>query len=574
MTKKLSRLIIDISKKRGIFMSNHVNQKKAETESIAESFYGFFQYLLSGILWVYMLLMLVVLPFYFTQGYVSIGTDKADFLRQWSIRLGRILVPVLVIYCGMRAAVYFQKKGLADFKGMNVGRLRTIFREHFSVTDVFAALYGCSLLISYVCSDYKEQAVWGATGWYMGLLPQLIMLFTYFLVSRAWLKSKWVFYMLLLASAVEFLLGCLNRFGIYFTEMEGRSIYFIGTIGNTNWYCGYLVTVFFGGVACLWQGAEGKVRRRLLILYVFIGFASLITQGSASGIFTLAVMLVVLFCLSGSDGRRMQNFWQIALILSSVCLLTYVIRRLLPGQMSFEDAYINLLTKSSLTFIMTIVSVICLIITFRLNKKGNYSAKTGGFISRILGGAALTAFATFVGLIIFNTLCPGKISALSGYEIFTFSHRWGSSRGATWEAGIRCFLEQDGLHKLVGAGPDCMSGFLYQDGSEKLLELVRKSFGMATLTNAHNEWLTVLVDMGIFGAVSYIGMVTSAIVRYIRAGKKNWIAGACGFCLLAYTVNNMFSFQQTMNVTTIFIIWGVGEAYLRSSKTSPKHINP
>ena len=32
--------------------------------------------------------------------------------------------------------------------------------------------------------------------------------------------------------------------------------------------------------------------------------------------------------------------------------------------------------------------------------------------------------------------------------------------------------------------------------------------------------------------------------------------------LLAYTVNNIFSFQQSMNVSTMFVIFGMGEAFL------------
>ena len=545
-------------------MSNHIKQKKEQTESIAESLYGFFQYLLSGILWVYIFLLVVAMPFYFTQGYVSIGTDKANFLRQWSLRLGRLLLPVLVIYCVLRVVIYFQKNGLAAFMGMNAGRLWKVFREHFSVTDIFAVIFGCSLLLSYSCSDYKEQALWGAGGWYMGLVPQLIMLLAYFLISRAWLKSRCFFLLLFSASAVVFALGYLNRFGIYPIEMEAQSRSFISTIGNINWYCGYLVSVFFAGIGLLWLGKEVKVGWRVLaVLYALIGFASLVTQGSVSGIFALVVVLVVMFCLSGTDGKRMQNFWQIAVIFSAACMLTYFIRRLFPDRLNFMDRFVNLLTDNAFLFLVTFVSVIMLAVVYCLNRRNCYSEKIGGYIGRVFAGVVLAAAVIFVGLIIWNTLYPGKIAFLSEKEIFTFSDKWGSYRGATWKAGIMCFLEQNSLHKLVGAGPDCMSAFLYEDGSEQLVALARENFGAATLTNAHNEWITVLVNMGLTGAVGYVGMMMSAIVRYIKAGKRNWIVGACGLCLLAYTVNNMFSFQQTMNFSTIFIMLGVGEAYLR-----------
>ena len=44
------------------------------------------------------------------------------------------------------------------------------------------------------------------------------------------------------------------------------------------------------------------------------------------------------------------------------------------------------------------------------------------------------------------------------------------------------------------------------------------------------------------------------------------LVGACGFCVLAYTVNNMFSFHQVMNISTVFVIMGIGENLRRSAR--------
>lgn len=90
-----------------------------------------------------------------------------------------------------------------------------------------------------------------------------------------------------------------------------------------------------------------------------------------------------------------------------------------------------------------------------------------------------------------------------------------------------CFGEQNFLHKLFGVGPDAMSGYLYQDGSRKLQLLMEETFGASlVLTNAHNEWLTVLVDTGILGLISYAGIFVSAIVSFLK--KKRREAGADG----------------------------------------------
>ena len=89
--------------------------------------------------------------------------------------------------------------------------------------------------------------------------------------------------------------------------------------------------------------------------------------------------------------------------------------------------------------------------------------------------------------------------------------------------------------------------------------MVNDRFGGNRLTNAHNEWLTVLVDIGVLGLVSYAGMMITAIRDFLRAGENKMLVGACGICVLAYTVNNMFSFQQVMNISTVFVIMGIGE---------------
>ena len=121
-----------------------------------------------------------------------------------------------------------------------------------------------------------------------------------------------------------------------------------------------------------------------------------------------------------------------------------------------------------------------------------------------------------------------------------------------------------------------MSGYLYQDGSRKLQLLMEETFGASlVLTNAHNEWLTVLVDTGMLGLISYAGIFVSAIVSFLKkekGGKQELMVLAAGFCMLAYTVNNMFSFQQTMNVTTMFMILGMAEGIAKNRTENKKPV--
>lgn len=502
---------------------------------------------------VYLILILAVMPFYNRDGYSRIGTDKSVFFNSTGVYIGRVLLPITVIYLTL-LVLKLKKKTWKTLK------------DNLSVTDLFAAGYGLTLIISYLCSDYRSNALWGSTGWYMGFWPQMFLVLTYFFVSKLWKPRKWVLYLGLAASVAVFALGYLNRFGVDPLGMDIGLDSYISTIGNINWYCGYLVSIFFAGAALLWQQNAKKLWLKLLLmLYVTVGFGSLVSQGSDSGIVTLGVVMVVMFCLSVQDGERMLVFWQEMTLLGCACVITYILRTVVSrDNSSYDTGMAELLTTGSAPFIVTLLSFFVLIGTYISVKRRWYTGKVPGILAKAVVSILTIGIIGVVALTAVNTTHPGSIGPLSEYSLFTFSGEWGSSRGATWSAGWRCFAEQNVLHKLVGVGPDAMSAYLYRDGSPELLQQVQQKFGSATLTNAHNEWLTVLTNMGILGLLAFGGMMSTAIYRYLRKVGKHRIVCACGLCLLAYTVNNIFSFQQAMNVATIFIILGMGEAFLQA----------
>lgn len=571
-------------------MSNKLKKQKKQEESMCTAVCKFFRYLLEGMIGIYAMLIIVVMPFYHEQGYAYIGTNKAMFFRTVAVNGMIYILPVLALYLVLTYAEQRSKR--KEYKGKGY-KGETAIRLQLSFTDKCALLYGLSLLLSYVCSDYRKQdmwgsALWGSEGWYMGFLTQLLLLASYFLVSRCRTHTKWLFWLFLPVSAVVFALGYLNRFGFYPIDMKVINSGFLSTIGNINWYCGYLVSVFFGGYYLLWREADlrettGMTRGRengwrtqlaklLLGAYVAVGFATLVTQGSVSGLVTMGVMLVVTFCLSVGDGRRMQAFWQETLLLSLVCLFSWCLRNVCHREITFADTFVDLLTDSLLPMVATVISATFVAVLAYCNAGKKYPRKLFKALGWLVAGGSAAGVCVVIGMIVLNTLRPGSIGALSDNPFFTFVPTWGSNRGATWEAGIRCFAEQNFLHKLVGVGPDAMDAYIAQNGSTELTALVTERFGNNRLTNAHNEWLTILVNTGVIGFASFVGMMVSAIVRYLKIGKASGmaitssriIAGACGFCLLAYTVNNMFSFQQSMNTATIFIIMGIGEAHARA----------
>ena len=178
---------------------------------------------------------------------------------------------------------------------------------------------------------------------------------------------------------------------------------------------------------------------------------------------------------------------------------------------------------------------------------------------QILTGLSAAALVLYIGFLTFNTTHPGVIPALDGNALFTFNTSWGSSRGATWSIGIHTFLAQNFGHRLFGVGPDSMAAYLYQSDNSTLLAEVRATFGDKRLTNAHGEWITVLVNTGLMGLLSFAAMIISA-VGTLFSRKQKTLAKACGLAVLCYTLHNIFSFEQMMNISQMYLVMGIGMA--------------
>lgn len=560
-----------------------------ETETTAMTFRGWCGRGVDFLICIYLIMITAVLPFYFEHGYSYIATDKSLFFRRVSLTMGKALGPVLALYLVFSIVVWLQNnrglRGREMWHKAFCEDMKNLIMTKCSAADGFAFFYAVALTVSYWCSDYQEFARWGAEGWYMGYYTQMILLCAYFLISKLWKPRRVFFYLMLSASGAVFVLGYLNRFGVYPIKMELSSPGFISTIGNINWYCGYAVTVFFAGAAFLWQGGVNtRWKKLLLAVYVWLGFATLVTQGSASGIMTLMSVVFLMFVMSSKEMKRMRLFWLIVFLMGAACLFTEVLMLAAPGSMNYQDRMMELLVTGGVPIVVTIVSLVIRQWLGRVSGRqkkhfGRKEAENTPVRSKnrlrmkrrkILVRRAVRIVATlvsvmlvaFLAMLILNTMYPGCLGRLSEYDIFTFSDTWGSRRGITWKAGVMSFWEQDLLHKITGVGPDAMEAFIYQDGSPELVGALRKIFGHNYLTNAHNEWLTVLVNTGVLGLTGFGGMMVCAVRSFLKDMKRNPLAGACGFSLIAYTLNNIFSFQQIMNITAAYVIMAMGMAYL------------
>ena len=544
-----------------------------ETESICQdggqeeieeeggfSFRGFCEEAVPLLLTAYLFIVFCLYPFYLKDGYTNVGREKFNFYKVMTIGGFSLILPFAL------ACVLFRAKE-------NIGRAGGIKRildgACFSATDWAVAAYGVSAVVSYIGSDFKEIAFWGEKGWNMGLATQLAFVLSYFLVAHFWEYEEKLILAFMAAATVVFSLGLLNRFSVFPIEIQGANSSFLSTLGNINWYCGFWSVLFPVGFVLYWFG-EKAWQRLSGFLCTLIGIATGGSQGSNSAFIVFVGLYIFVFCLSFKSIGRMKRFLELAVFFCAVCQGLRLWRILQPDAFDYySGTWSDWITFSRITLFL-LVPLCAIYLFFCLaGRKKELDMKSFRMARQIVVLGAAVAAGVYILLLVLNTRIEGGIRFMGRLSPLVFSEHWGSARGATWSAGMEIYRNMHGWRKLAGAGPDCFASYLYT--LPDLAKSVIKQFDGARLTNAHNEWLTVLVNQGLFGFLCYAGIFCSAVFRYVRLaekaadgrGKYLYIFGLSAF---AYTIHNIVSFQQILSTPFIFLMLGMGEALARENK--------
>lgn len=510
----------------------------------------------------YLILIFCLYPFYMEKGYSEMGIAKYHFFIYVS-------GAAFFILCLLAAACFFVKAN----EGRKQGKAYLIEWEKVSSTDLFVLSYATAVFLSYVFTDYRQEALWGTRHWYIGSVTLLLLCGFYFLISRLWDGKKTALILCMAASAVVFILGICNRFSFYPIAISGAQPGFISTLGNINWFCGYLAVVAPVGICPLLFGRE-KWKKRVYIVYSVIAFMAGFCQGSTSVFLWFFALFFLLFWIGLEKVKWLKEFFLTVFLWGVSGQAVRLLRYLYPGRYNYDlDNLCGYLTENS--FILWIGAaalffyVILGIRQENIQKKWDESKRFPGkkqmrklllIVTGAVGGL-------WIILSILNTAWGLPLLKENGF--FIWNHNWGNGRGAAFHAGAQIFREMPLLHKLFGAGPDCFGKYAYS--IPEIATMLRENFGGDRLTNAHNELLTGLVNTGIFGVLLYIGIFISFICRSLRLGKSHpetYVFAVCAFC---YLVHNNLSFAHVLNLPFVFLFIGMGEWILRHSAASSEN---
>lgn len=494
---------------------------------------------------VYLLLILLVLPLYMQEGFVMLGNAKYLFFR--NVTLFFIIVTTVIL--------------LAAAAG-NRGKKRT---PMISATDAAALLFGCSAVLSWCFSADRHDAWWGAPGWYMGLLSQLMFVWIYFAVSRWRGEQREVLWAFFIGAVAVMSLGILNRYAfdplsVFDGLDDWNREHLLSTIGNANWYCGY---VSVASAVCIYFAfARDRAQRAAGTVGSLLCFWTIMTQGSEGGYLILLAETAAAFFWSLDGRRKLSAFlgvltcWPGAALLGQFCIR-------FRGLILVEDGPLGglLFWKGWLPALLILAALDVLL--YVRERKGRPDRLADGKARKAALRAAVVLSVIGMAVFLACQFWEGAWSLLGKKELLRITDSWGNGRGALWRISMGSYGQMGVLGKLVGAGPDCFGSVIYEMYAVDDIMHTTGQWEGAVYANAHNEWLNMLINQGILGLLSYGGIFAALFVRLWKYRRRNSLALLGILAIGGYCAYGTVSFQQTVSTPLMFAVLGISEGALR-----------
>lgn len=501
----------------------------------------------------YLIAMLVIFPLFFQNNYYNMGDAKYFFFQRVTITL---------------AFIMFLPMAVLGFE-----EIRQKKKELLTLVDCIVLAYLLLAVISWAISRYRAETWVGSKDWYMGLKSQLLFGAIYFILSRFGTGRRWPLWAAGGSAACVFTVSYLHRFmidpfGLYEGITGYNIVLFLGTIGQATWYSSYIAVVLpvFMGIYMIGRFQDDKkqrIVRALLGALIFLGFCTSVTQNSDSIYVGIGLALLLLLWFALEDGALWLRFLELCLLGASAAKLTGVLQILFPERIPELEPLSLFVTQSGVGWAALAALAVLYLVSRKLLKTKPWPKKIICRIRRvfyILLVVVIVSIPVLVWCVTTGKLNVGGVLSQTGY--LTFSGGWGNGRGKNWMFAAKMFREFPFVRKLFGCGPDGMLFHSYEYYPQEMFQIVSGTI----VTNAHNEWLTALLDYGILGGTAYLAIFISFIVTVVKHWKTRPECIGAGAAAIAYIGHNFFCYQQAVCTPLIFLVMGVTMYSLRREK--------
>lgn len=464
--------------------------------------------------YIYLTIMFCVYPGFYTDGLFRIADDKKYFFLFFT-----------AIYTGILIIIIISKIIVQGIKKS---------RSYWQTENMFSFGLFLSIIFSACFSLNKRESIYGISERRLGALVMLGCVAVFLGIRQYGKFNSMTIWSLLLGSGFIYLCGILTSCKINFLHLQddlANPEIYPTPIGNTNFNTSYmclmlpLVMVMF--VIC-----RESFSRNIYGIVLYIGFLFSLFLKTESSALCLAAAFFLLAYFALEQKIWFKRYMQLTAICMVSVLTVYFLLSVFPTHLYPFDGLGRYLLSGRMVLLEV---VICL-------------SFWGLFIwKRDKLRIGFLRYRNSIRNIAVLAVAAGVIWQLSQITDDSFN-----TRGYIWLRTIREFKKIPWKNKIFGNGLNCFSEFINPDYRDEMMAMYQSVY-----IDPHNEFLQVLVTMGIFGAVEYFGLIFVILHKAIRTWRQNELQIVVILTVAIYLMQGMVNSSTIYTLPLLFLFIGL-----------------
>lgn len=431
-------------------------------------------------------------------------------------------------------------------------------------TEYWVIAFWMVAIISTVFSDYKFEAFWGNEGRYTGLFLITLYVASFLIVSRNLKFKNWMLVVFLASSILVCAFGITDYFRMDILDFKKRidpnqADVFVSTMGNINAYTAF-IAYFMAMAATLYTTMEkGGIKRIITYVSMVISFFALIMGNSDNAYLSLGALFALLpFFVYKRQGGMKRFIITMASFLSTIKLID-LINAAMGSRVIGIDGLFEIISSSNfllgIIFILWVVYIVLEMLDHLPFKAMDKYLNCPIRVFIIVWCMLLVLTTGILAYLLYDSNVNHNYDAFGAVgKYLYFSEDWGSGRANIWKLALQYFKSFSIPQKIIGFGPETF-GILMVNNDYADIRMTGVIYD-----NAHNEYIHLLITMGISGVLSYLLFLGTSIKRILKNMNKNKYLAPIAMAIICYSAQAFVNISSPVTSPYLWLLLAVGNS--------------